>query len=83
MRELNTKMKIIEELRKIIDPHIGENIYDLGLIPKIEVKEGVAYIEFKPTTPECPMTIYFEKEIEELVGSIEGIKKVKVKIVVE
>ncbi len=83
MRELNIKKKIIDVLRTIIDPHIGENIYDLGLVQKVELKDGVAYIEFKPTAPGCPLTLYFEEEIKEKVGSIDGVKKVEVKIVLE
>ncbi|MBN1923282.1 MAG: DUF59 domain-containing protein [Nanoarchaeota archaeon] len=74
------KNKIITKLKKIIDPHIGVNIYDLGLVKKITIKDDSAEVLFKPTSPYCPMISYFITEIEKAVKSVKGINKVKIKI---
>ena len=50
------KEKIISEIKKIYDPEIPVNIYELGLIYKIEVvKENKAVIEMTLTSPNCPV----------------------------
>ncbi len=74
------KKKIISKLKKIIDPHIGVNIYDMGLIKNLEINGDVVSISFKPTSPFCPMLSYFTNEIENQVTSVKGVKKVKIKI---
>lgn len=74
------KEEIIEKLKEVIDPHIGVNIYDLGLVKKIKKEKGVVEIVFKPSSPYCPMIEFFRTEIDRKVKTLKGIKKVKIKI---
>lgn len=74
------KDKIIKKLKEVIDPHVGVNIYDLGLVKKVSVKKDSVEVVFTPTSPHCPMINYFITEIETRVLKVKGVKKVKIKI---
>ena len=79
---MKIKEKIIAEIKKIYDPEIPVNIYDLGLIYNIEVKnENEAYIEMTLTSPNCPVADSLPKMVKENINSIEEIKKVDLKLV--
>ena len=80
MNEL--KDKVILEIKKIYDPEIPVNIYDLGLIYNIEIKnENEAYIEMTLTSPNCPVADSLPRMVKENISSIEGIVKVDLKLV--
>ena len=53
------KEKVINEIKKIYDPEIPVNIYELGLIYKIEVKDNKVIIEMTLTSPNCPVAEEF------------------------
>ena len=75
------KEKIISEIKKIYDPEIPVNIYELGLIYKIEVIENKkALIEMTLTTPNCPVAETLPLEVEEKVKSIDSVKDAEVEI---
>ena len=77
-----TKDKIIFEIKKVYDPEIPVNIYDLGLIYNIEIKnENEAYIEMTLTSPNCPVADSLPKMVKENIMSIKGVKKVDLKLV--
>ena len=79
---MKIKEKIIAEIKKVYDPEIPVNIYDLGLIYNIEVKnENEAYIEMTLTSPNCPVADSLPKMVKENVMSIKGVKKVDLKLV--
>ena len=79
---MKIKDKIIAEIKKVYDPEIPVNIYDLGLIYNIEVKnENEAYIEMTLTSPNCPVADSLPKMVRENINSIEGISKVDLKLV--
>ena len=79
---MKIKEKIIAEIKKVYDPEIPVNIYDLGLIYNIEIKnENEAYIEMTLTSPNCPVADSLPKMVKENINSIEGIKKVDLKLV--
>ena len=79
---MKIKEKIIAEIKKVYDPEIPVNIYDLGLIYNIEVKnENEAYIEMTLTSPNCPVADSLPKMVEEYISSIDGINKVDLKLV--
>ena len=52
---METKDKIIEEIKKIYDPELPVNIYDLGLIYDVQVNQKKAKIKMTLTTPNCPV----------------------------
>ena len=79
---MKIKDKIIAEIKKVYDPEIPVNIYDLGLIYNIEVKnENEVYIQMTLTSPNCPVADSLPKMVKENIQSIEGIKKVDLKLV--
>jgi len=79
---MKLKEKIITEVKKIYDPEIPVNIYDLGLIYNIEVKnDDEVDIEMTLTSPNCPVAESLPKMVKENINSIEGVNKVNLKLV--
>lgn len=81
---LNIEEQIIKMLKTVFDPEIPVNIYDLGLVYKIDVSDDmVATIDMTLTAPACPMADFIAEDVREKVASVEGIKEAKVNIVFE
>ena len=79
---MEVKDKIISEIRKIYDPELPVNIYELGLIYDIKVKdEKFAIIKMTLTTPNCPVAESLPKEVKEGVMQVEGIEDVDLELV--
>ena len=79
---LTVKEKVIEEIKKIYDPEIPVNIYELGLIYKIEVnEENKAIIEMTLTSPNCPVAESLPNSVKNNILKIVGIKDVDLKLV--
>ncbi|MFF2479632.1 metal-sulfur cluster assembly factor [Paenibacillus sp. NPDC058071] len=71
-------------LEEVIDPEVGANIVDLGLIYDIKVdKEDKANIQMTLTMPECPLADVIVKKVEEATMTVTGIKNVEVHLVWE
>ena len=80
---MDLKEKVIVEIKKIYDPEIPVNIYELGLIYDVSVKEKAVKVKMTLTTPNCPVAESLPLEVEEKVKSIDLINDVKVSIVFE
>ena len=79
---MSKKELIIEEIRKIYDPEIPVNIYELGLIYDIQVEnENSAKIKMTLTTPNCPVAESLPKEVKEGVMQVDGIEEVDLELV--
>ena len=78
---MDIKNKIIEEIRKIYDPELPVNIYELGLIYDIKVDGSKAEIKMTLTTPNCPVAESLPKEVKEGAMQVEGIDDVDLKLV--
>ena len=78
---MDTKEKIIDEIRKIYDPEIPVNIYELGLIYDIEVSGKKAKIKMTLTTPNCPVAESLPKEVKESAMQVEEIDEVDLELV--
>ena len=79
---MSKKEQIIEEIRKIYDPELPVNIYELGLIYDIKVKdEKYAIIKMTLTTPNCPVAESLPKEVKEGVMQVEEINDVDLQLV--
>ena len=78
---IEVKDKIINEIRKIYDPELPVNIYELGLIYDIQVKDRKAEIKMTLTTPNCPVAESLPKEVKEGVMQVEGIEDVDLELV--
>ena len=78
----DVKEKIITEIKKIYDPEIPVNIYELGLIYKIEVDDKKkVIIEMTLTSPNCPVAESLPNSVKENILMIDGIKDVDLKLV--
>jgi FeS assembly SUF system protein len=73
--------EIIAALRTVHDPEIPVNIYDLGLIYRIEPKEGLVEIDMTLTAPGCPVAGEMVKWVEQAVGGVVGADTVDVNLV--
>ena len=73
---MEVKDKIIEEIKKIYDPELPVNIYELGLIYDIQVNDKKAKIKMTLTTPNCPVAESLPKEVKESVMQVEEIENV-------
>ncbi len=79
---LELEGKIVEALKKVYDPEIPVNVYDLGLIYEIEVNDNAeVIITMTLTAPNCPIADVLLSDVEEQVGMVPGIKKVDINLV--
>tara|TARA_B100001113_G_scaffold52104_1_gene38135 strand:+ start:207 stop:503 length:297 start_codon:yes stop_codon:yes gene_type:complete len=78
---MDIKDKIIAEIRKIYDPELPVNIYELGLIYDIKVNGSKAEIKMTLTTPNCPVAESLPKEVKEGAMQVEGIDDVSLELV--
>ena len=78
---MELKDKIINELKKIYDPELPVNIYDLGLIYDVKVEENKVKIKMTLTTPNCPVAESLPKEVKEGAMQVEGIEDVNLELV--
>jgi FeS assembly SUF system protein len=73
---------IVDALKTVYDPEIPVNIFDLGLIYKIDVKDhGAVEVEMTLTAPGCPVAGEMPGWVEKAVGEVEGVSEVKVNLV--
>ena len=78
------KNKVIEEIKKIFDPEIPVNIYELGLIYKIEIDDkNKVFVEMTLTSPNCPVAESLPNEVKENIMKVEGVTDVKLNLVWE
>ena len=78
------KNKVIEEMKKIYDPEIPVNIYELGLIYKIEVDEkNKVDIDMTLTSPNCPVAESLPKQVKENIMKVKGVTDVNLNLVWE
>jgi len=79
---MNKKEQIIEEIRKIYDPELPVNIYELGLIYDIVVENNnFAKIKMTLTTPNCPAAETLPQEVKDSTMQVEGIEDVDLELV--
>ena len=75
--------KIVAVPKTVFDPEIPVNIYDLGLIYRIENNDGNIDIDMTLTAPNCPAADFMAEDVRLKVAGIEGVKTVNVNIVFE
>ena len=79
---MNLKEKVIAEIKKIYDPEIPVNIYELGLIYDIKVDEkNNVNVNMTLTTPNCPVAESLPKEVKDSIMEIKEVKKVDLDLV--
>ena len=76
------KEKIISEIKKVYDPEIPVNIYELGLIYKIEIKnKNIVNVDMTLTSPNCPVAESLPKEVKDNILKVKGVSDVKLNLV--
>ena len=81
---LQTEEKIVTMLKTVYDPEIPVNIYDLGLIYKVDIdEEHNVRIDMTLTAPNCPAADFILEDVRQKIESIDGVKSVEVNLVFE
>ena len=78
---MEVKDKIIAEIKKIYDPELPVNIYELGLIYDVKVDDKKAKIKMTLTTPNCPVAESLLKEVKDSAMQVKGIEDVDLELV--
>ena len=67
---------VMDALSNVIDPELGLDFVELGLIYGVEVQAGDVHVTFTLTTPGCPIGPHVTEQIEEFVGELDGVRNV-------
>ena len=84
MDKLELEQRIVEVIKTVYDPEIPVNIYDLGLIYRIEVdEENGVEIDMTLTAPNCPAADFMMEDVRMKVEAVNGVKSLKLNLVFE
>lgn len=84
MEKFKIEEKIVAMLKTVYDPEIQVNVYDLGLIYKIDVSDnGEAVLDMTLTAPNCPAADFIMEDIRQKVESVEGVTTATINLVFE
>ncbi len=85
MEKLEIEDKVVELLKTVYDPEIPVNVYDLGLIYRIEVSDDLKHldVDMTMTAPSCPMADFIVEDVRQKLESIDGLSTVSVNLVFE
>ncbi|MEM3364482.1 MAG: metal-sulfur cluster assembly factor [Candidatus Micrarchaeia archaeon] len=75
-----TESKLRDALRSVIDPELGVNVVDLGLIYDININRDAVKIKMTLTTPMCPLAPVIIEGVQKAAEGVEGVKKVDVEV---
>jgi metal-sulfur cluster biosynthetic enzyme len=73
--------EVQEALTNVIDPELGLDFVELGLVYEVEVDEGDVYVTFTLTSPGCPIGPQVTEQMEEFVSELDGVERVYPKMV--
>ena len=77
-----TEERVLEALKHVVDPELGINIVDLGLVYDVEVSEsGAVHIEYTLTTMGCPIGPLIEQQMQSFLAGVEGVNEVEAEMV--
>jgi metal-sulfur cluster biosynthetic enzyme len=66
---------ILEALKHVIDPELGINIVDLGLVYEVDIdRDGFVHVEYTLTTMGCPIGPLIEQQMQSLMANVPGVK---------
>ncbi len=84
MEKFQIEEKIVAMLKTVYDPEIPVDVYELGLIYKIDVADsGDVVIDMTLTAPNCPATDFIMEDVRQKVDSVEGVKSTTINLVFE
>ncbi len=73
-----TEQEVREALAKVIDPHIGMSVVDMGMIREILVNEGQVEVRMVLTGPGCPLASYLVEQVRQAAEGVEGVDEATV-----
>ena len=73
--------QVLSVLRNVVDPELGINIVDLGLVYGVEIDEDKVHITYTLTTMGCPIGPMIEAEMKQFLSGVEGIREVEAEMV--
>ncbi|MCA6213391.1 MAG: hypothetical protein PWP49_1044 [Thermococcaceae archaeon] len=80
----NTKLTeemILEKLKEVIDPEIGIDVVNLGLIYELKINpDNTVYVKMTMTTPGCPLTLWLLQAVEQKILEIPGVKDAEIEL---
>lgn len=83
-KKFEIEENVVKMLKTVYDPEIPVNVYDLGLIYKIDVMDDdTVNLDMTLTAPNCPAGDFITEDIRQKLESIDGVKKVNINIVFE
>ena len=85
MDKQQVEERIVEVLKTVYDPEIPANIYDLGLIYRVDYnkEDGSLDIDMTLTAPGCPLADFIMEDVRQKVLAVEGVKTAQVNLVFE
>ena len=84
MEKFEIEEKIVAMLKTVYDPEIPVNVYDLGLIYKIDVSDnGEGVLDMTLTAPNCPAADFIMEDIRQKIESVEGVNSATINLVFE
>ncbi len=72
---------VFNALKGVIDPELGINVVDLGLVYGVEINEGVVRVEMTLTSPGCPLAGLIDQMVKSAVGKLKGVERVELELV--
>ena len=76
-----TKEMILEKLKEVIDPEIGVDVVNLGLIYELDIRpDNTVYVKMTMTTPGCPLTMWILRAVEDKILEIPGVKDAEIEL---
>lgn len=84
MTRLEIEEKVVKMLKTVYDPEIPVDIYELGLVYKIDVADDMTVnIDMTLTAPNCPAADFIIEDVRQKVESIDGVKAANIRLVFE
>lgn len=85
MNKQQVEGHIVEVLKTVYDPEIPANVYDLGLIYRVDynAEDGSLDLDMTLTAPGCPLADFIMEDVRQKVLSVEGVKTAQVNLVFE
>jgi len=75
------EQQIIEAIKKVVDPHTGVSVYDMGLISELKIENDFVSLTFIPTSPVCPIGLQLAKDIKDKVTGLAEVSDCRVNVV--
>lgn len=85
MDAITVEQRIVEVLKTVYDPEIPANIYDLGLIYRVDYnpEDGSLDLDMTLTAPGCPLADYIMEDVRQKVLGVDGVKTAQINLVFE